>query len=318
MTKHVVLGGRGFIGRHVALLLARRGDSVTLLDRTEGPIMPEFEGLDARFIEADITTSDWYDHVAKCDVIHHYAWSTVPATANADPLGDLDQNVRSSLGLLETLRKLPRKTLIFASSGGTVYGHLQHSPVPETHPLHPMTAYGVSKLSVELYLGYYRSLYGMDCRIARIANPYGAGQNPHGSQGAASAFLFKAMAGKPIEIWGDGTVVRDYIHISDLALGLIRLTDANLGSHSVMPIFNIGSGQGVSLNDIVAELRRQLDTPITVCHQPGRQFDIPVSVLDISSAFKQLAWRPQLSLEAGYRRMIADLLAGRDMISLLH
>ncbi|HEV7326360.1 MAG TPA: NAD-dependent epimerase/dehydratase family protein [Bosea sp. (in: a-proteobacteria)] len=317
MTKHIVLGGRGFIGRHVALLLARRGDSVKLLDRAAGPAIPEFEGLDARFIEADITASDWYDHVADCEVIHHYAWSTVPATANADPLRDLDQNVRSTLGLLEALRTMPHKTIIFASSGGTVYGRLKQSPVLETHPLQPTTAYGVSKLSVERYLGYYRSLYGMDCRIARIANPYGAGQNPHGNQGAASAFLFKAMAGEPIDIWGDGAVVRDYIHISDLAQGLARLTDAGLQSRPDMPIFNLGSGQGVSLNDIVAELRRQLDKPITVHHQPGRSFDIPVSVLDISLAVDQLAWRPRLDLAAGYRRTIADLQAGRNLISLL-
>lgn len=317
MIRHVVLGGHGFIGRHVALLLARRGDSVRLLDRVAPPLPPEFGGLDVSCAQIDVAADDWYNELAGADVVHHYAWSTVPATANADPIRDLDQNVRGTLGMLEALRGLPGKTILFASSGGTVYGRLRQSPVPETHPLEPTTAYGVSKLAVERYFGYYRSLYGMDCRVARIANPYGAGQNPRTNQGAASSFLFKAMAGERIEIWGDGSVVRDFIHIADLAAGLACLGDAALSQSPEMPVFNFGSGQGVSLNEIVAELRGQLGGPVSIDYLPGRAFDIPVSVLDISAAAATLGWRPRFDFPTGYGRMIADLRAGNTLVSRL-
>src|SRR5262249_31885602 len=142
----------------------------------------------------DMGDSDLGALVDEATTIHHYAWSTIPATANADPGGDLSANVIPTLALLEAIKhSINRPRFIFVSSGGTVYGKLQRVPVQEDHPLAPLTAYGASKAAVELYLNHYRAVYGLDCRVARLANPYGAGQDFGRGQGAATTFLHRAL-----------------------------------------------------------------------------------------------------------------------------
>jgi UDP-glucose 4-epimerase len=318
MTTHLILGGCGFIGRHVAISLARRGEQVILAGRSPLAIaLPGVSSNDVSFRYLDLSTVHWDALLEGSDVIHHYAWSTIPQTANEDPIGDLDTNVRSSLGLLEAMRRRRGGRLIFASSGGTVYGVLRRTPVSEDHPLKPITVYGASKVAVEAYLGVYRALYGIDCRVARLSNPFGAGQDPRRNQGAASVFLHKSLAGEKIAIWGDGKVVRDYIHISDVVSGLISLVDAALDCHSDLPIFNIANGEGVDLNRIVAILSARLGRKLDVAYEPGRPFDIPVSVLDISRARNFLGWAPRLSFEQGMALSIRDILSGSQAYSTL-
>ncbi|WP_306150205.1 MULTISPECIES: NAD-dependent epimerase/dehydratase family protein [unclassified Roseibium] len=322
MSVHLILGGCGFIGRHVALALHRRGDTVILADVVE-PSDDMRAVLPAEFRKVGKSPVDWMRLVDGVDVIHHYAWTTVPATADADPVTDLDANLREMVSLLEVLRA--RKTagintkVIFSSSGGTVYGPITRTPVNEEHSFNPTNAYGASKAAAEIYLGYYRKSHGVDCRIARISNPYGAGQNPAKRQGAASTFIFQALDGKPISIWGDGSVVRDYIHIADLAAAMVALTDAPEEAISAVgqPVFNIGSGAGVSLNEILDVLRNDLDLEPIVTYQDGRSFDIPVSVLDISKARSVLNWQPSLTFPEGYARMLSDLRQSSTLFSTL-
>jgi UDP-glucose 4-epimerase len=260
--------------------------------------------------------ADWKTLLRDIDVVHHYAWSTVPATANANPSADLALNVAATVNLLEEMRRLsspPR--LVFASSGGTVYGKLQQIPVSESHELTPITAYGASKAAVEHYLSYYRAVYDLDCLVARLANPYGAGQNLIRGQGAATTFLFKAINGQPISIWGDGSTTRDYIHISDASAGLtaLALSPRNMsGSWR----FNIASGQGVSLNQIVVELERILGRRLVVLRESGRVFDVPISVLDISLALRDLDWAPVLSFADGMMRTLCDLKMNNELSTL--
>jgi UDP-glucose 4-epimerase len=237
--------------------------------------------------------------------VHHYAWTSIPASANANPIGDLTSNVTTTMALLEALRRKGGGRLVFSSSGGTVYGKLQTVPVPEDHPLAPITAYGAGKVTAEIYLGLYRALHGLDCRIARIANPYGAGQNLARGQGAATTFLHSALKGEPIVVWGDGEVVRDYLHVSDVAAALVALAVAP--SLDEFHTFNIGSGLGVSLNEIVEELERRLNRRIDVRREPSRPFDVPISVLDISRARKILRWEPRLSFGEGIALTMTDL-----------
>ena len=303
----LILGGCGFIGRHVALMLARLGHRVMVADRAVPPY--EFPAdIRARIActRFDMAAADWASLIAGAAVIHHYAWTTIPATANADPVGDLSTNVVSTLALLEAVRRCAnRPRLIFASSGGTVYGKLRHIPVHEDHSLAPITAYGVGKAAVELYLGHYRSIYGIDCRVARLANPFGAGQDFARGQGAATTFLHHALTGRAIAIWGDGEVVRDFIHISDAAAGLVALAYAPQTDGPW--IFNIGSGCGVSLNEIVAELEARLGRRLEVHRECGRPFDVPISVLDVTLARIALGWSPRLSFSDGIARTLADL-----------
>jgi UDP-glucose 4-epimerase len=289
------------------------GHSVVVAGRDAGSQL-EAGGADTRIerIGFDLATADWPHLIDGIDVIHHLAWSTIPATANRDPAKDLSTNVQGTIGLLEAARqKAVPPRIVFASSGGTVYGRLQHVPVTELHPMLPITAYGVGKAAVELYLGYYRAMYGLDCRIARISNPFGVGQNVHRGQGAVTVFLNLALTRRPIEIWGDGEVIRDYIHISDAANGLVSIAcNPDTSGHWT---FNIASGHGVSLNGIISEIEARLGHEIQVIRSPGRRFDVPVSILDVTLAREVLGWTPRMSFSDGIARTVADLRATIDM-----
>jgi UDP-glucose 4-epimerase len=300
------LGGCGFIGRHVALELARAGFHVVIADR----VQPEFSFPSdaARRISwrrLEFASADWDALLAEAAVVHHYAWTSIPASANHNPFGDLTANISGTLGLLEAMRRKGRGRLIFPSSGGTVYGKLKTVPVSEDTPLMPITAYGAGKATAEIYFGLYRSLYGIDCRVARISNPYGVGQNVARGQGAVTTFLYHALKKQPIVIWGDGEVVRDYIHVTDVASAMIEL--ALRPSLTEFHTFNIGSGTGISLNRILAEIEKYLNQRLDIRREPGRAFDVPVNVLDVSRARQTLGWVPRLSFADGIARTISEM-----------
>ena len=308
---HLLLGGAGFIGRHVAAGLLSRGHRVTIADRVpaEQPnTLPHPAPEQARSILVDFATADWDALVQDADVVHHYAWNSIPASANANPFGDLSTNLGVTLGLLEALRRRGGGRVVFSSSGGTVYGRTGANPTPETHPLAPITGYGAGKAATEVYLGLYHHLHGLDCRIARIANPYGAGQDIRRGQGAVTTFLQKALDGESIVIWGDGEITRDYIHISDVVKALVRM--ATIPRIDEPATFNIGSGAGLSLNGIIHALEQRLGRRLQVERKAARSFDVPVNVLDVTKAARLLPWAPVLSFADGLDRTLSDLAAG--------
>ncbi len=308
MTSHVVIGGCGFLGRHVVKALAERGDEVSVADVVDFPA----DSLAAKTTILDLSRASAREFdtlVGAAEVVHHYAWTTFPAAANADPLADLQTNLALTIGLLDALKRRGGGRIVFASSGGTVYGRPRIIPVPESHPLEPIAAYGVSKVAAEKYLLLYNYLYGIDARIARIANPYGAGQNLAQRQGAVTAFVHHALAGEGIEIWGSGEVVRDFICVTDVVKGLIALADVAGFASGALPVFNIGSGRGASLIELIELIERELGRSLRVEHKPARAFDVPVNVLDIVKAHDELDWTPRVPLQLGIGRMIADLTA---------
>jgi UDP-glucose 4-epimerase len=312
---HLILGGNGFVGRHVALLLARTGHCVTIVSRT--PPAFSFPTEVASCIvqkELELASADWDDLVTGVDVVHHYAWGSTPASANANPTGDLLINVTATLGLLESLKRRGGGRVVFSSSGGTVYGTLKRAPVSEDALLAPINAYGAGKATAEIYLKLYRALYDLDCRIARIANPYGAGQNVRRGVGAVNTFLHHALTGQPIVMWGDGEVIRDYIHISDVASCLVTLACAPLSD--VDFVFNVGTGIGTNLNKIVTNIETVLGHCIRVTRTPARSFDVPISVLAIERARHVLGWSPRISFSDGIARTVADLRADRAFSTL--
>jgi UDP-glucose 4-epimerase len=315
--QHLILGGSGFVGRHVALMLARLGHRVIIASRNP----PNFEFpvdviQQVKWMKFDLANPDWETLLSDVVTIHHGVWTTIPATANANPADDLSVNVISLIGLLEALcRKVNPPNLIFISSGGTVYGKLRYLPAHEDHALMPISAYGVSKASAEFYLGYYRAIHGLDCRIVRLSNPFGGGQNFARGQGAVTTFLHHALIGKTITIWGDGEIVRDYIHISDAAAGIVAVALATQTLEYWT--FNIASGQGISLNGILDELETQLSLRLDVQRLPSRSFDVPVSILDVTRAHIQLGWSPHFSFSEGMVHTINDLKNKSDF-SIIH
>jgi UDP-glucose 4-epimerase len=303
MAKHLVLGGGGFIGRHVAAALAQQGEAVTIAGRTQTVALPP----GASFAVLDFARQDWEPLLADSDVVHHYVWSSGPQAADANPVADLDANLRGTLRLLEAMRRHPGKRIVFASSGGTVYGRLHTPAAEEDHPLHPISAYGASKVAAEAYLGFYRAQHGVDSRVARIANPFGATTGKR-TQGLVQIFLQKALAGEPVTIWGDGSVVRDYLHMSDLADALVLMAQAPFVD-SELPVFNIGSGEGRSQKQVIDAIGVLLGKPLDVQYEPGRSYDVPVSVLGIGKARAVLGWSPRLTFEQGLAQTLADFKA---------
>jgi UDP-glucose 4-epimerase len=167
-------------------------------------------------------------------------------------------------------------------------------PVPESHPLGPLCSYGVVKVAIENYLHMHDELYGLTANVLRVSNPYGAYQHHIGVQGIIPTFFRKIADGRPIEVWGDGSVVRDYIHVSDVVSALL-----SAGARDLSGTFNIGSGVGHSVNEILDIVRRQMGRVVEVRYLPQRKFDVERIYLDISRARAELRWQPLLSLEAG-------------------
>jgi UDP-glucose 4-epimerase len=203
--------------------------------------------------------------------------------------------------MLNTMVAKNVRKIIFISSGGTVYGIPKYLPIDEQHPTDPLVSYGITKLTIEKYLQMYESLHGIKAVTLRVANPYGERQRIETAQGAVGVFLHHALKNRPIEIWGDGSVRRDYIYISDVAEAFLKAVNYE-GSNSV---FNISSGQGTSLNELIALLENVLGKTIDRRYLATRPFDVPVSILNNQLAQDQLQWTPSTSLSDGISRTVA-------------
>lgn len=301
--KHLVLGGGGFLGSNLARALHQQGVKVRIFDRpnlVRPPILRELdlEWLEGDFIDAQAVAAA----VAGVEVVHQLVSTTLPKSSNENPVYDIESNLAGTVRLLEAAVREGVRKVVFSSSGGTVYGIPRYNPIDEEHPTEPLVSYGIAKLAIEKYLHLFSVLHGLDYAVLRISNPYGPGQSPTGSQGALTVFLHRALTGLPIEIWGDGTVVRDYLHVDDVTAAFLKvaLEDVPAG------VFNVGSGRGTSLNELIGILGEALGRPVAVRYAPGRPFDVPVNVLNVAKAAEVLRWRPQVSLEDGVARMIRE------------
>jgi UDP-glucose 4-epimerase len=291
----LVTGGNGFIGSHLVDQLVKRDWDVAVLDLHER----RYESLPSQvhFIKGNINQTDLVDDaLTGVDIVFHLVWTTIHEVANQDPAGDVSANLIPTIHLLEGCRNAGVRRIVFASSGGTVYGPAQAWPISETHPQNPINGYGITKLAVEKYLYMFRHLYGLDYTIFRPSVPYGPRQNPLASQGAVAVFLYRVAYGLPVTIWGDGSVIRDYFYVSDLAEALIA--GAESGVHE-QRVFNIGGGKEVSLIQLLRMVEEVVGKRADVEYAPARRFDAPRIVLDTRVARQQLGWRPKVSLADG-------------------
>lgn len=301
----VVLGGAGFLGSHLTEALVAEGTRVRVLDRPNADLhnLEEIAG-GWDFVGGDFTNpSDLESVLAPGAPVYHLVSTTIPASSNQNPEYDVETNLVASIRLLELCRRIGTGPVIFVSSGGTVYGRPETLPVTETHPTEPRVSYGVVKLAIEKYLALYHHLHGLPYRIIRLANPYGPRQDPAGAQGAATVFLGRVLRDEPITLWGDGEVIRDYVYVTDAVTGMI----AAAGSGRETGLYNIGSGQGTSLNQLIDTIGRVTGREVRVDRRPARPFDVPANTLDIGRALAELGWRPQVTLAGGLERTWAWL-----------
>jgi UDP-glucose 4-epimerase len=218
----------------------------------------------------------------------------------------LQVNTLASVQLLELCRAAQVRRVVFISSGGTVYGIPQTVPIPETAPTEPISAYGINKLTVEKYLQLYHHLHGLSGISLRVANPFGPFQSPYRRQGVVAALIETFLAGRPLEIWGDGRIVRDFIFVGDVAQAILRAA-LYQGPHRVM---NIGSGVGRSVLEVADAIASALDLAHPpILHKPSRRADVPANVLDIARAREALGWAPETEWLTGLRLTAAWIAA---------
>lgn len=298
--KFLVIGARGFIGAHVCRELVAQGHEVTALDRAtvsnlHSDVLPSL----VREVTGDfLNPMDLSGALFGAEVVIHLASTTTPETSNLNPRFDVETNLMGALQLVDVARQHKIKKIVFASSGGTVYGLPEKTPVAEDHPTNPICAYGITKLAIEKFLQLNFKLHDMDYTVLRVSNPYGEGQSPYSRQGAVAVFTHKALTNETIDIWGDGSIIRDYVHVSDVAKAFVQAGLYSGESH----IFNIGSGEGRSLRDIVEALQQALARPVAHQYSAGRAFDVPISILDISRAKNELGWHPAVGFTEGIHR----------------
>ena len=295
--KCAVLGGGGFIGSAVVDRLLTEGHRVRIFERSGVAPYRRFEISEkVEWVGGDfLNPEDVGGAVAGVDTVVHLISTTLPKTSNDDPIHDVRSNVIATLQLLDTMLKLRVPRVVFISSGGTVYGVPKYLPIDEDHPTDPLVSYGITKLTIEKYLHLYRRLHGLETVTLRVSNPYGQRQRVDTGQGAVGVFVDRAIRGVPIEIWGDGSTSRDYVHVEDVAAAFTR-TVAYQGSKTV---FNIGSGAGVSLNELIAMLGKILGSTIEPRYAKARAFDVPANVLSNRLAKDELGWEPSIALEDG-------------------
>lgn len=303
----LVVGGCGFIGSHLVGRLVEGGYEVRVYDRSPNRFIGAPDGVE--FVEGELGNHGLIrEAVERVEVVYHFVSTTLPKTSNDDPIYDVRSNLVDTLQLLEACVEAGVRKVIFSSSGGTVYGPPVAVPITEDHPTNPISSYGIVKLAIEKYLGLFHHLHGLDYAALRISNPYGPLQDPAGQQGAISVFLNRIRTGQPITIWGDGGVVRDYLYVSDLVDAL----ELAAGTTTERKVFNVGHGQGFSLNELVELMSSVVGVRPEVEYLPARALDVPISVLDISRVEADLGWSPKTEMEEGISRTWEWLLALPD------
>ncbi len=295
----LITGGGGFQGYHLTRALIASGYKVRCLDRYK-PVWMSDDNVE--FIEGDFSATHLIaDAIDGCDIIFHLACTTLPQTSNEDPDFDVSTNVLGTIRMMDEAVKAKVKRFIFISSGGTIYGVPTLIPIPENHPTHPICSYGITKLTIEKYLRLYHKIHGLNTCSIRVSNPFGEFQRVDSIQGAIAVFCYKAITGQTIQIWGDGSVKRDFIYISDVIDAVLKLIESPVSGCEI----NIGTGKALSLNETIDNIEHLLGKKIDRHYSKARKFDIPVNALDISFAKEKLNWEPKVTIQEGLDRTIS-------------
>lgn len=300
--KYVLLGAAGFIGTNLAAELSKKNENkITLVDQNEEYFMP-LKKLKLPNAEYNVTTLDSetnFDSILEGkDVVFHLMSTTVPSTTNLHVGEEISANINFTVNLLESCVRNKIKKIVFISSGGTIYGTEDSCPISENAPTDPITAYGIQKLAIEKLMYLYFYMHGLDYRIVRLSNPYGPYQRPNGILGAVTSFTYKALRNEPIIVYGDGSVIRDFIFVEDAVKAIIKIAETD----SKHKLFNLGSGQGTSINQLLDTIAAVLNKELKVEYQTARSVDVPVNYLDISRYEEEFGTLDRIDLKKGIQR----------------
>jgi UDP-glucose 4-epimerase len=303
----LILGGAGFIGTNLAGKISSfmsKEDQLTVSDTSISyfdSLHKTSFGNKLTYKESSFCVDTDFDSLLKNqDVVFHLASTIIPASSNRDIPKELKDNIVSTSYLLEAAVRCHVKKVVFISSGGAVYGKENNCPLPESTPTNPLSSYGIEKITIEKLLYLYNYLYGLDYRVIRLSNPYGPYQRP-GKLGVISTFIYNALTHQPINLYGDGSVVRDFIYIDDAIRAILTITN-NTNKHHT---FNVGSGVGTSIKQALQEIECTLNVPILINYLQSRKADVPVNFLDISRYEKYYGKLNSVTLKEGILRTAA-------------
>jgi len=305
--KIMVTGGAGFIGSHVVDACLEAGHEVCVVDDLSSGKRHQVNPR-ARLHVTDIRDHEALDEVMaqeRPEVVCHLAARADVRESLERPVLYAQVNVIGSLVLLELARKHACRKIVYASTGGAVYGEPEYLPADEDHPINPLDPYGASKHHVEHYLHIYRTLYGLDYTVLRLGNIYGPRQDPHGEAGVVAIFAGQMLAGGEPTINGSGEQERDFVYVGDVARANVLALTRGSGE-----IYNLGSGVGTSINTIFARLKEITGCDCPEAHAPAKAGEVFCTYLDASKAKEGLGWEATVPIEEGLRRTVAHLRGG--------
>lgn len=310
----LILGAAGFIGTNLVKKIKDRY-KITAYDQNQAALerLYKLANREITIKSGNILyNSDLDDILQGQEIIYHLISTTVPATSNKNISQELCDNVEAMAKFLDACIAHKVKKIVFLSSGGTVYGVQNSFPIREGAGEYPISSYGTQKLMNEKLIYLYHHIYGIDYRIIRLSNPYGPYQNPRGVQGVVTKTIYKALKGERIDVFGDGSVVRDYIYIEDAIDAMIKIAEGDTRD----TLFNVGCGRGTSLSELFRLIEKNLGIPLRLSYLPCREVDVPVNYLDIEryeSCFGEInrtSWEEGIRKTAGY---LQDYINGEGL-----
>jgi UDP-glucose 4-epimerase len=292
----LVLGGTGFIGSHVVDRLIVTKNEVRVFASFAERYRQRLSGVDYRYADfSDLPALA--EALEGIDIVFHLISHTVPSSSNLDPVGDVQSNLVNTIKLLELMVAKKVNRIVFMSSGGTVYGVPNQIPITEDHPLNPICSYGVVKVAIENYIKLFHHAYGITYVIIRAANPFGERQGHIGVQGIIGTAFERIRSNTVLTIWGDGSIVRDYLYVDDLADLFVEA-----GTSGLSGIFNAGTGVGLTINEVLGSIEEVAGEKINKVYAENRSIDIPKSVLSIDKIRKEIGWEPKVPFMDGIRK----------------
>jgi UDP-glucose 4-epimerase len=293
----LIIGGNGFIGSHLVDIFLKNNHNVRVFDSSFERFREKLKNVDYRISNID-NTLELTEALYNIDVVYHLASSSLPGTSNLDPYIDINKNLVPTLRLLDIMLKLGKNKIVYYSSGGTVYGNTSNPLISETDCQGPISSYGIVKVTIENYLKLYERSFGLKALILRPSNPYGPRQGHIMTQGVIATFLQRLKKGNELIVYGDGSAIKDYIYIDDLVEASYQL-----GIQNDSGVFNIGSGIGTSISEILNTIKDVTKIEPIVKYTNIKDYDVQRFVLDIKRIHNSINWLPTISLKDGIKKL---------------
>ena len=296
--KILVTGGAGFIGSQVADAFIADGHDVYIIDNLSTGNEKNINHK-AQFLKYDINSPDILKifEKEKFDAVNHHAAQIDVRKSVNDPIFDASINILGTINLLQSCIKTGVKKFIFASTGGAIYGEQEYFPADENHPTKPVSPYGITKLTIEKYLFFYKNEYGLNYTILRYANVYGPRQNPLGEAGVVAIFTNKLIKNENPIINGNGNQTRDYVFVEDV----VKANIINLNNNS-SDIYNVGTGIETSVNEIFSKLNKISGGIAEEKHGPAAKGEQLRSVITSDKLYKKFDWKPSVKIDDGLKK----------------